>query len=148
MAVEWQDVSFDRQAVWVEKQITLDEEGRITEGEVKTESSEGWVSMPGWYMEELRKYEREWRKEKLQCKNWEGGDKQYVFHGGTGKPYYPGTATATWRKFLQRNELPHVKLHGLRHTAGMLLRESGSDLKTIQERLRHAKLDNERCLYA
>ncbi|MNC52865.1 site-specific tyrosine recombinase XerC [compost metagenome] len=97
--------------------------------------------MPTWYMDELKRLERIWRKEKLQCRKWKGKDKQYVFHGGDGQPYYPTTPTLTWRRFLQKHELPHVKLHGLRHTAGMLLRESGSDLKTIQERLRHAKLD-------
>ncbi|MGE6229136.1 tyrosine-type recombinase/integrase [Paenibacillus chitinolyticus] len=54
--------------------------------------------------------------------------------------YYLSTPTLTWRRFLAKYELPHVKLHGLRHTAaGMLLHESGSDLKTIQERLRHNK---------
>lgn len=141
LAIEWQNVSEDRQAIWIEKQITLDEEGHTVEGEVKTESSEGWVGMPAWYMDELKRYKREWQKEKLRCKKWLGGDKQYVFHGGDGLPYYPTTPTMTWGRFLKKNELPHVKLHGLRHTAGMLLRESGADLKTIQERLRHAKLD-------
>ncbi|MFP4976347.1 tyrosine-type recombinase/integrase [Paenibacillus sp. CN-4] len=141
MAVEWPDISQERQAIWIEKQITLNEKGAIVEGEVKTESSEGWVGMPGWYMEELRKYEKEWRKEKLQCKKWEGGDKQYLFHRGNGQPYYPNTPTLTWSRFLKKHDLPHVKLHGLRHTAGMLLRESGADIKTIQERLRHSKID-------
>ncbi|MNJ74738.1 site-specific tyrosine recombinase XerC [compost metagenome] len=46
-----------------------------------------------------------------------------------------------------KHKLPHVKLHGLRHTAGMLLRESGIDLKTIQERLRHTKLDTTANIY-
>ncbi|MRN51953.1 tyrosine-type recombinase/integrase [Paenibacillus monticola] len=141
LAVEWKDVSHDRRAIWIDKQITLDEDGNTIVGEVKTESSEGWVGMPAWYMEELKRLERIWRKEKLQCKKWKGADKQYLFHGGNGLPYYPTTPTLTWRRFLQKHELQHVKLHGLRHTAGMLLRESGSDLKTIQERLRHAKLD-------
>ncbi|BFH65409.1 hypothetical protein PAJ34TS1_60010 [Paenibacillus azoreducens] len=103
--------------------------------------------MPKWYMDELKRYEREWRKERMSCKNWLGEDKQYIFHGGRGIMYYPSTPTGTWSKFLEKNGLPHVKLHGLRHTAGMLLRESGADLKTIQERLRHTKLDTTANIY-
>ncbi|WP_228101511.1 tyrosine-type recombinase/integrase [Paenibacillus donghaensis] len=53
----------------------------------------------------------------------------------------------TWSRLLASNKLPHVKLHGLRYTAGMLLRESGADLKTIQERLRHTKLDTTANIY-
>lgn len=147
LAVEWSDLDFDRNAIWIEDQITLDEEGKKVESEVKTEESEAWVAMPKWYMEELKRYERQWRKEKLLCKNWQGGEKQYIFHGGNGVMYYPSTPTLTWRRFLAKHGLPHVKLHGLRHTAGMLLRESGVDLKTIQERLRHTKIGTTADIY-
>ncbi|MGG3281958.1 hypothetical protein [Paenibacillus solani] len=29
--------------------------------------------MPEWYMDELKRFERQWRKEKLFCKKWLGG---------------------------------------------------------------------------
>lgn len=147
LAVEWDNLDYDRGAIYVENQITLDEEGHKKEGEVKTEESEGWVPMPRWYMNELKTYKKEWNKEKLNCKNWLGGDKQYIFHGGDGVMYYPSTPTTTWRRFLKKNNLPLVKLHGLRHTAGMLLRESGADLKTIQEQLRHTKIGTTADIY-
>lgn len=147
LAVEWPNVDYESCAIWIEKQITLDEDGNKIEGEVKTEESEGWVAMPRWYMDELKRYEREWKKEKMSCKNWLGGNKQYIFHSGQGVMYFPSTPTLTWSRFLEKNGLPHVKLHGLRHTAGMLLRESGADLKTIQERLRHSKLDTTANIY-
>jgi len=49
------------------------------------------------------------------------GVSQYSFHNGFGKPYFPETATATWRKFLKRHGLKHIRLHDLRHTAATLL---------------------------
>lgn len=147
LAVEWPNVDYERNAIWIENQITFDEDGKKIVSEVKTDESEGWVAMPNWYMNELRSYERMWRKEKLSCKKWLGGDKQYLFHNGRGVMYYPSTPTLTWRKFLQKHKLPHVKLHGLRHTAGMLLRENGADLKTIQERLRHTKIGTTADIY-
>lgn len=147
LAVEWPDVDYDRGAIWIDKQITFDKDGKKIEGEVKTEESEGWVAMPKWYMAQLKEYERLWKKEKFQCKDWAGENKSYVFHGGKGVMYFPTTPTSTWRKFLQKKGIPHVKLHGLRHTAAMLLRESGADLKTMQERLRHTKIGTTADIY-
>ncbi|ALA41331.1 hypothetical protein ABE82_07265 [Paenibacillus peoriae] len=147
LAIEWSDVSYDSQAIWIDKQITFNEQGEKIEGEVKTEESEGWIAMPKWYMDQLKDFEKEWKKEEARCKEWKGEDKQYVFHGGQGIMYYPTTPTVTWRKFLKKHNLPHVKLHGLRHTAGMLLRETGADLKTMQERLRHSRIGTTADIY-
>ncbi|HZG76097.1 MAG TPA: tyrosine-type recombinase/integrase [Paenibacillus sp.] len=147
LGVEWPQVDFERFGIHILKQITFDEDGQTIEGDLKTEESEAFVPMPHWYMEDLREYRREWNKEKLRCPVWKGGMKQYVFHGGDGVMYYPGTATATWRKFLLRNKLPRIRLHDLRHTTAMLLRENGKDLKTIQERLRHARLETTANIY-
>ncbi|MEC0092852.1 tyrosine-type recombinase/integrase [Paenibacillus macquariensis] len=148
LAIEWSNsLDYASNSIYIENQITFDELGKKIEGEVKTAESEGWVAMPKWYMDELKLFHREWKKEKMQCKQWLGEEKQYIFHGGNGMMYYPTTPTMTWRRFLNKNDLAHVKLHGLRHTAGMLLRESGADLKTIQERLRHTKLGTTADIY-
>lgn len=147
LAVEWHQVDQEALGIHVQKQITLDEEGKRTEDELKTESSEGFVPMPEWYMKELKAYRREWSKEKMQCKNWRGGDKQYVFHPGDGSMYYPNTPSMTWRRFIDASGLPRLRLHDLRHTTAMILRESGADLKTVQERLRHARLSTTTDIY-
>lgn len=147
LGVEWGNVDFDNNSIYLETQITFDEDGKKIEDELKTEHSEGWIAMPKWYMDELRIYKEEWIEEMKTCPNWEGGKKQYVFHGGKGIMYFPTTPTTTWRKFLSRNELPHIRLHDLRHTTATLLRGSKVDLKAIQERLRHSKLSTTADLY-
>jgi integrase len=141
LAVELTDLDYDSSMIFIEKQITVDKDGNKVESEVKTIESEGWVPMPKWYMDELKLYERQWKKEKMKCADWLGGGKQYVFHSGNGVMYYPSTPTRTWAEFLRKNDLPHVKLHGLRHTAATLLRDHGADQRSIQKFLRHAKLE-------
>lgn len=147
LAVEWFQVDFEAGGLFIEKQITFDEDGHAAEDELKTEESEGYIPMPKWYMDSLKKYHHEWKKEKLLCKKWLGGSKQYVFHSGKGEMYYPNTPSLTWRRFLSGRELPHIRLHDLRHTTAMLLRESGADLKQIQERLRHTKIGTTADIY-
>lgn len=142
LAVELENLDFVHSRIYIEKQITLDQDGKKVESEVKTIESESWVPMPRWYMNELRRFVTIWKKERMLCKVWLAEDgKQYLFHGGTGVMYYPSTATNTWAKFLKKNKFPHVKLHGLRHTAATLLREHGADQRNIQKFLRHAKLE-------
>ncbi|GEO27059.1 hypothetical protein AAC03nite_28440 [Alicyclobacillus acidoterrestris] len=148
LAVEWPQVDFELGGLYIEKQISLDEDGRTVEAEVKTEESEGFVPMPRWYMTELAQYKKEWNKARLkQGSNWRGGDKQYLFHSGRGEMFYPNTPSLHWRRFLTKHNLPVIRLHDLRHTTAMLLREDGVDLKAIQERLRHSRLSTTADLY-
>ena len=46
-----------------------------------------------------------------------------------------------------KHNLPHIRLHDLRHTTATLLREDGASLKDIQERLRHTRLSTTADLY-
>lgn len=138
-AVEWSQMDFERCGIHIDKQWTFDEKGKPKEGELKTEESEAFVPMPHWYMGAMKEFKRTWNKEKLRCPEWKGGNKQYVFHSGAGRPYYPTTPTLTWRRLLKRHGLPAIRLHDLRHTTAMLLRSGRFDTKTIQERLRHTR---------
>ncbi|SFU82144.1 tyrosine-type recombinase/integrase [Alicyclobacillus macrosporangiidus] len=148
LGVEWHQVDFERGGIHVEKQISMDEQGRPVEAELKTEESAAFVPMPRWYMAELAQYRRHWMQERLLLgPQWRGGDKQYLFHNGFGDKLYPDTPSLHWRRFLSKHNLPRIRLHDLRHTTAMLLREEGVDLKTIQERLRHTRLSTTADLY-
>lgn len=147
LALQWSYVDNEAGGIHVKRQISQDKDGKKVDTELKTDESEAFVPMPKWYMSDLKKYKREWNKEKLNCKEWVGGDSQYVFHSGAGDFYFPNTPTRTWSDFIKKTGLPKIRLHDLRHTTAMVLRESGADLKTIQERLRHTKLSTTADIY-
>ncbi len=149
LGVEWPHVDFARSGIYITKQISFSEDGSTVEAELKTEESEAFVPMPTWYMEELTDFRKHWVKEKLTIgeKKWLGGDKQFLFHGGTGVPYHPNTPSMQWRRLLDKHGLPRIRLHDLRHTTAMLLREDGADMKAIQERLRHTRLSTTADIY-
>ncbi|GIM44458.1 hypothetical protein DNHGIG_00070 [Collibacillus ludicampi] len=148
-ALEWTDVDFDENTITIRKSISYTLQGKAVVKGTKTNEYERIVVMPEWYMRELRKYYTEWKKERLLVGDlWEGGDKQYVFHGGTGKPYYYTTPTKRWRKFLAKHDFRYIRLHDLRHTAATLLIEAGVDLKAIQERLGHSTYQVTADIYA
>ncbi len=148
LALEWKDVDFENNLIHVTKSISLTKDGQPVETAPKTDS-EGTVVMPDWYMRELEAYHRQWKKERLQViDRWEGGEKEYVFHNGFGKPWYYTTPTAKWRKFIEKHGLKFIRLHDLRHTAATLLIEAGAELKAVQERLRHSRYQTTADFYA
>jgi len=148
LALEWKDVDFENNLIHVTKSISLTKDGQPVETKPKTDS-EGTVAMPDWYMRELEAYHRQWKKERLQViDRWEGGEKEYVFHNGFGKPWHYTTPTSKWRKFIEKHDLKYIRLHDLRHTAATLLIEAGASMKAVQERLRHTRYQTTADFYA
>lgn len=149
VALEWPEVDFTNNTIQVIKSISLTQNGEAKEKRPKTETSHREVDMPEWFMEELKEYFNLWQTERdLMGNQWQGEERQYVFHNGVGKPYYYNTPSMVWRRFIQRHGLPEARLHDLRHTAATLLIESETDLKVVQERLGHTKYSTTADLYA
>ncbi|MDY8093060.1 tyrosine-type recombinase/integrase [Paenibacillus polymyxa] len=95
--------------------------------------------MPQWYMEELVAHAKGMSKLRFEAKangTWKGGD--FVFHSGTGKPYYHTTPSQQWKNWCERYGFRNVSLHDLRHTNATYLLGQGASIKEIQHRLRHS----------
>ena len=106
------------------------------------------VDMPEWYMEEMKLYRKEWLKHKMSVRDkWEGGDKEYVFHSGYGKPLYFTYPTEKWKQFCQQHNIRYISLHKLRHTALTMLIEKGVPMKAIQERAGHKQTQTTNDIY-
>ncbi|MGJ7912037.1 tyrosine-type recombinase/integrase [Neobacillus sp. LXY-1] len=94
--------------------------------------------MPDWYMEELKLYQFEWKKEKLKVGElWEGEKNEYLFHAGYGKPLFHNSPTQKWIQFIKKHNLKRIRLHDLSHTMVTLLIEAGTNIKAISKRARH-----------
>jgi integrase len=148
-AMEITDCDFENNRLRIDESISLTEKGQAVIDDPKNEASEDYVDMPQWYMDEMWDYLKEWRKNKMALLNlWKGGDRQFVFHRGYGKPYYHTTPTARWKEFCEKHGFRYVTLHGLRHTNATLLLEDGASMKAIQKRLRHSTHQTTSDLYA
>lgn len=137
--LEWSQIDFDNNIFRIKSSLSYTKNGQAIIKGTKTDEDERIVIMPDWYMRELRSYYIQWKKEKLVLGDaWEGGDAQFVFHSGAGKPYHYSSPSKRWRNFLLKHDLKSIRLHDLRHTAATLLIEAGADLKAVQERLGHS----------
>ncbi len=152
--IEWSHANFKTDELTIENNIPLTENGIAVEKGPKSYASYRTVSMPKWYMNELFKYRHEWEKEKNDLGDfWKGNHREYIFHNGTGAPYYYQHASKWWKKFCFRHGIRYIKFHGLRHSSGTLLIEQkhqgsvDSLLKAIQERLGHSRLSTTSDIY-
>ena len=74
-------------------------------------------------------------------------DTDYVCRHSDGRPISPQYISVVFRRFLAKNNFPHIRLHDLRHTCASLLLESGCDMKTISEILGHSDISTTMNLY-
>lgn len=66
------------------------------------------------------------------------GDEAFIFTGADGGFLNPDVVTKRFVRFVGRQGLPPLTIHGLRHTHASLLGAAGVDLRTIMERLGHS----------
>ncbi|UOQ95146.1 site-specific integrase [Halobacillus shinanisalinarum] len=139
IALQWSDIDFENGEIIVKYSIPTFEKGEPHIKSTKTDERSRHVTMPQWYMNELNQFKRKWLKERTQLSDiWEEDNYQFIFHSGTGRPYWPQTATGRWIKIKKKYYIKNIRLHDLRHTMVTLLMEEGESLKAIQERAGHS----------
>jgi len=57
-----------------------------------------------------------------------------------GTPIDPRNANRQFGEFLRRNDMPHIRVHDLRHTAASLLLAQGLILEDVKRYLGHSSI--------
>jgi integrase len=141
IALDEDDCDFENSRLRIDESISGTEKGVADISDTKNEALNDYVDMPKWYMDELNIHLKNQRKQNLKIKAegfWKGGDRNFVFHAGYGKPYYHTHSTQVWKEWCEQNGFRYVTLHGLRHTNATYLLGQGASIKEIQHRLRHS----------
>ena len=79
-------------------------------------------------------------------KNWPEPDA--VFTTDDGHRVCTSTPTHVFQKILKRNNLPHITLYGLRHTAATTMIAQGISATDVAARLGHAQTSTTLDIYA
>ena len=135
--LRWKDIDFDNNVVHIRNTIT--QLKTISEQEqTKTRASRRDLYLPSGLKRYLLslKLKQEWNKKFLGA-GYQGGE--HVCQWADGRPYRPDYITMRFQKVLKRHDLPKIRFHDLRHTAGSLLINNGQSVKQVQEFLGHEK---------
>ncbi|WP_051066571.1 site-specific integrase [Ruminiclostridium cellobioparum] len=143
MGLEWSNIDYETGTIKINKTSNYLKETGVYEDTVKTDKSNRVISIPPFVMQLLKAYQREQQlfknEKRVAGKLVEDNDKLFIQQNG--KPMHPDTPTKWWPKFLEKNNLPHVNFHGLRHTNASMMMAMGFDIVTGASRLGHARKD-------
>ena len=67
-------------------------------------------------------------------------DDDFVFSRPDGNPINPNAITRAFARILRKADLPHIRVHDLRHTHATLMLKAGVHPKVVSERLGHANV--------
>ena len=133
-ALKWENIDFDKGTIKVcESRVHANK--TVIEKDPKSEAGKRTITVGSDVMSELRKAKKAYDE---KAKEPWFRDLGYVICKKDGTPYRPDSLTQKWERFTERNNLPHIKLHGLRHTNATALIAAGISPKVVQQRLGHA----------
>lgn len=144
--LKWDDVDMDEGCIQIKRALTYTPETGIIFDTPKTQFSIRVIRISHGIIELLREYKawQDHQKEILQDK-WV--DNNLIFTKWNGMPEQPVRATSRFRVFINQTDLPPISLHSLRHTNASLLINADVDLKTVSQRLGHARLSTTLDIY-
>lgn len=145
LGLRWRDINFESESVYIHRTVT-----RVVtlheNDDTKSECSRRRLRIvPGTelYFKDLMKRQKEQLADFGQTFSLDNP----VCVWPDGRSLGPDYISHHFKLLLEKNKLPHIRFHDLRHTAGSLLLEDGVDIKTIQEFLGHSEASTTANIY-
>lgn len=152
--LEWKDFDLDNNIISIrrasqyvnDKSKAKDE--RVNSKDPKNQTSIRTIALPPIVSKVLKQYKTWQNEQRLKVGDlWQ--KKEKALHGSDydndrlftkwdGSPIFPDTPSKWFQKFREKNNLPPLTFHQLRHTNASLLIAQGIDAPTVGKRLGHS----------
>lgn len=135
--LEWNDIDWENHRIHIQRNSLYLPKIGMYEDTLKTDSSNRIIGLPTKLCDMLLVHRDNQNKEKNRLGDvWHESGK--IFTQYDGKPIHPSSITKWLTKFCNKNDLPHISPHMLRHTSATLLLMQGIPLKAVSKRLGHS----------
>lgn len=145
--LEWEDIDFESKTLTVKKTLQYTPIHGIYQTKPKTETSQREISLSESVVDLLKKHKAEQNKQRLKVGNLWTDEGNFLFTTWDGRPLYPQEFNRWFTRFIKKHGLPEISFHSLRHTAATLLIAKNVHMKTISNRLGHAKIGTTMDIY-
>lgn len=144
----WDDIDFINNTIMINRTRKYVAKVGIIIDTPKTETSFRTVTMPSILKNVLQEYIDYLNKqEAIYGDLWQNSN--YVLVDAFGEEVFPDSLSKWFSNFIRRNDLPHLSIHGLRHTmATILIHDPNVPERTISDRLGHANTNTLRKIYS
>lgn len=139
LGLRWSAVDFEKNTLTINHTVVKNKT-IVEKDTVKTQSSFHTYLL----IEDVKQVLlREYRKQQTQAAELGSLYRHtgYVFTWGDGRPFRPDYITRAFQNMLEKNGLPKMRFHDLRHSTASILYDKGWDIKDIQSWLRHSSID-------
>lgn len=145
LGLTWDNIDFSNDTITINK-ITVRDNSTVILKNPKTESSIRTISTPKEIMSMLKDY----KKKQLEVKLKKGirNENNLIFYDKNQKPIAQDVISKKFSRFLQENNLPHIRFHDLRHSHVTLLINSKVPIKVISERVGHSNINTTLNIYS
>lgn len=148
LALNWSDINFNDCTVSINKTVTRAVDNKMVLGTPKTNKSIRTIDLDNKTISILKNWRKIQREEMLMLGFNTDNIEQLIFPNSYNK-LLSFTKPNRWLDhIIDKYNLKHITVHGLRHTACALLFESGATIKQVQERLGHSDAETTLNIYA
>ncbi|HBF6217471.1 site-specific integrase [Clostridioides difficile] len=137
VGVRWSDVQLNEGIINV-RQTMVHVDGKVTFKSPKTTKSKRRLTAPAELMVLLK--EEKLRQNKLKLQGILKNELDLICLNKKFQPWTQQKFFKPFKRLLESNNLRYIKLHELRHTNATLMLLSGTNIKTISERLGHTDI--------
>lgn len=139
LGLKWSGINWENRQLQVRRQLQRVHKQGLLFSQPKTVGSNRVVALGHVVIEKLKKHqELQNDQKKVAGKKWQEND--LLFPTTIGTPYEPRNLVRHFEELLQKNRIPRVRFHDLRHTAATLMLQKGIHPKVVQERLGHSSI--------
>lgn len=135
----WEDIDFDNNILNINHNL-ITVKGEFFMKDTKTESSQRSIVVPDNLIQLLK--EEKLRQNKLKLQGLFTPNEYNVVCLTTSNKYLSiNNFIQSYKRFIKRCNLRYIRPHSLRHAHATLLLASGTDIKTVSERLGHSSIE-------
>lgn len=137
LGLKWFDVDFKKRRLNLDRGlVAVGYELHETRG--KTKTSRRSIDLDSTTLAVLKGW-RAFQAAEFAAVGIDASD-EWVFTDGHGKPVHPHAVQESFRRLVNKTDVPRIRFHDLRHTHGSLLIKEGVPVKVVSERLGHANV--------
>lgn len=137
--LRWSDVDLENRILHIASTRTTAASGEVFQNTAKTKSSIREMPINDVIFKYLTELKAKQQKNKEFLEN-EYDQSDFVCCWDDGEPLKVSYVSHAFGTLLKKNNLPHIRLHDLRHSCATNLLKKGVDLKIIQEYLGHSTI--------
>ena len=138
LALQWNVVDEVNSTLTIDKVLVKGIENRYLYQEPKTESSKRVIDLDPSTMKLLRMWKNKQREELFKFGYKANKKNQLLFTTHENKHLAVEYPNRVLNRVIKKHNMPHITIHGFRHTNCSILFANGASIKEVQERLGHA----------